>query len=79
MEWHEARVADLALEPASFDLALCFGASQAFGRFEQALAALAALVRPGGQVLMADPYWRKEPASDFLAFLISTASRDSHS
>ena len=75
-EWHEARVADLVLEPASFDLALCFGSSQAFGSFEQALAALAALVRPGGQVLMADPYWRKEPASDFLAFL--GASADVH-
>lgn len=69
LQWHEARAADVALEPASFDLALCFGSSHAFGRFEQALASLAALVRPGGQVLMADPYWRKEPAPDFLAFL----------
>ena len=76
MEWHEARATDVALEPASFDLALCFGSSQAFGRFEQALAALAALVRPGGQVLMADPYWRQEPAPDFLAFL--GASADTH-
>jgi SAM-dependent methyltransferase len=76
MEWHEARATDVALEPASFDLAICFGSSQAFGNFEQALAALAALVRPGGQVLMADPYWRKEPAAEFLAFL--GASADVH-
>jgi ubiquinone/menaquinone biosynthesis C-methylase UbiE len=76
MEWHEARASDVALEPASFDLALCFGSSQAFGRFEQALIALAALVRSGGQVFIADPYWRREPAPDFLAFL--GASADVH-
>jgi len=74
MEWHEAPVADLALEPASFDLAICLGSSHAFGNFAQALAALAALVRPGGQVLMADPYWRQEPAPDFLAFLKASAN-----
>ena len=73
-EWHEARAADLFLEPASFDLGLCFGSSHAFGNFEQALAALAALVRPGGQVFIADPYWRQEPAPDYLAFLGATAT-----
>lgn len=76
IEWHEARVADVALAPASFDLALCFGSSQAFGRFDEALIALAALVRPGGQVLIADPYWRKEPADEFLTVL--GASADVH-
>src|SRR4051812_5425799 len=59
MEWHEAHAADLVLEPASFDLALCLGSSHAFGTFEQALTALAALVRLGGKVLIADPYWRQ--------------------
>jgi ubiquinone/menaquinone biosynthesis C-methylase UbiE len=74
VEWHEARATDVALEPASFDAAFCFGSSQAFGNFEQALAALADLVRPGGQVLMADLYWRQEPAPDFLAFLGESAA-----
>jgi len=74
MQWHEACAADVALEPASFDLALCFGSSHAFGSFEQALAALAALVRPGGQVLIADPYWRQEPAAEYLAFLGASAA-----
>jgi SAM-dependent methyltransferase len=69
MEWHEARAADVTLEPASFDCALSFGASHAFGQFAEALAALAALVRPGGEIMIADPYWRIEPAEEFLAFL----------
>jgi ubiquinone/menaquinone biosynthesis C-methylase UbiE len=69
MQWHEARAADLVLEPASFDLALCVGSSHAFGNFAQALAALSALVRPGGQILIADPYWRQKPAADYLGFL----------
>ena len=74
MEWREACVADVGLEPASFDLALCFGSSQAFGNFTQALTALAVLVRPGGQVLIADSYWRKEPEADYLAFLKASAT-----
>src|SRR5438045_957088 len=69
MEWHEARVAEVELAPGSFDLALCLGSSHAFGSLPQALAALAALVAPGGQILIADPYWRKEPDPDYLAFL----------
>jgi ubiquinone/menaquinone biosynthesis C-methylase UbiE len=74
MEWCEARAGDLVLEPVSFDLALCVGSSHAFGSFAQALAALAALVRPGGEILIADPYWRQEPAADYLAFLGASAT-----
>lgn len=73
LEWHAARATDVPLEPASFDLVICLGSSQAFGRFEQALAAVAALVCPGGQVLMADPYWRVQPDPEFLAFLKTDA------
>jgi SAM-dependent methyltransferase len=74
MEFHEARVADVALEPASFDLALCIGSSHAYGTFAEALAALAGLVRPGGQVLIADLYWRQEPSPDYLALLGASAA-----
>src|SRR4051812_17943587 len=74
IEWHERPAADLELEPASFDLALCLGSSHAFGTFEQALTALTALVRPGGQILIADPYWRHEPAAGYLASLGATAT-----
>lgn len=73
MQWHETRAADAALEPDSFDLAICLGSSHAFGTFAQALTGLAALVRPGGQILMGDPYWRKEPAEEFLSLLGASA------
>ena len=73
-EWHDARIADVVVEPDSFDLAVCCGASQAFGTFAEALASLAALVRSGGQILIADPYWRQEPGAEYLAFLGADAS-----
>lgn len=73
LEWHEALAAEVLLEPASFDAAFGFGSSQAFGNFTQALAALAALVRSGGLVLIADSYWRHEPAAEFLTFLGASA------
>ncbi|HBJ86111.1 MAG TPA: methyltransferase type 11 [Verrucomicrobiales bacterium] len=69
VELHEARVADVALEPESFDVALCIGSTHAYGKFDQALTALSHLVRPGGQVLIADGYWKREPAAEYLAFL----------
>jgi SAM-dependent methyltransferase len=74
LEWHEAEAAVVTLKPGSFELALCFGASHAYGGFVQALAALGDLVRPGGQVLIADPYWRQTPAQGYLEFLGASAS-----
>jgi SAM-dependent methyltransferase len=52
--------------PASFDLACCVGASWTFGGHEATLRALAALVRPGGQVLVGEPFWRLEPEPEYI-------------
>lgn len=79
IHWHEARVGEVALEPGSFDAAICIGSTHAFGSFTQALHALAALVRPGGQLLLGDLYWKEEPASEYQAFLgIKTENHFSH-
>ncbi len=59
--------ADFRDEPASFDLACCLGASWTFAGHEGTLRALASFVRPGGQVLVGEPFWRREPNPDYLA------------
>jgi SAM-dependent methyltransferase len=60
--------------PASFDLAACVGASWIYGGLRRTLAALAAAVRPGGQVLVGEPFWRHEPDAEYLAW--ADMSRD---
>lgn len=52
---------DFVLEPGRYDAALCLGASFVWGGLEQTLAALARGVRPGGHVVVGEPYWREWP------------------
>ena len=58
--------ADYRAEPASFDLASCLGASWTFGGHQATLRALAATVRPGGKVLVGEPFWKREPTAEYL-------------
>jgi SAM-dependent methyltransferase len=58
--------ADYGGAPGSFDLACCLGASWTFGGHVETLRALAGLVRPGGQVLVGEPFWRHDPAPAYL-------------
>jgi hypothetical protein len=46
---------------------MCVGASWVFGGHRGTLRALARWVRPGGQVLVGEPYWRQPPAAEYLA------------
>jgi SAM-dependent methyltransferase len=59
--------ADYRADAASFDLACCVGASWTFGGHLGTLRALAAFVRPGGQVLVGEPHWRRPPEPAYLA------------
>jgi SAM-dependent methyltransferase len=52
--------------PESFDLACCIGASWIWEGHSQTLGALAKLVRPGGAILVGQPYWRKPPSPEHL-------------
>jgi SAM-dependent methyltransferase len=56
-----------ASPPDSVDLAMCVGASWVFGGHRGTLRALARWVRPGGQVLVGEPYWRQVPEPAYLA------------
>jgi SAM-dependent methyltransferase len=76
LELHEMRMKEFVAEPQSFDLAICVGAAQLFEDYRGALRALTHLVRPGGLILIGEPYWKREPSQDYLEVL--GASRDGY-
>ncbi|MBN1266540.1 MAG: class I SAM-dependent methyltransferase [Anaerolineales bacterium] len=53
-------------KPESFDLVACIGASWIYGGHEGTLKALNEMAAPGGWVVVGEPYWRHEPAAEFL-------------
>jgi SAM-dependent methyltransferase len=52
--------------PERFDLASCLGASWIFGGHANTLEALSRMVKPGGFVIVGEPYWLREPSEDYL-------------
>jgi cyclopropane fatty-acyl-phospholipid synthase-like methyltransferase len=60
------RLADASREtlPESYDAALCLGASFVWGGLAGTLDALEPVVRPGGHVVVGEPYWRRLPLPD---------------
>ncbi len=69
LAFHPVAMADYTAVPGSFDLACCLGATQAFGDLGSTLGALRALVRPGGQILIGEGYWRRPPGAGYLEVL----------
>jgi SAM-dependent methyltransferase len=53
-------------EPHSLDLASCIGASWIFGGYANTLDALIGMVKPGGWVIVGEPYWQQEPSIEYL-------------
>jgi SAM-dependent methyltransferase len=68
MEVLEMAGADYHPTPESFDVASCLGASWAFGGHRGTMQYLARAVRPGGVVVTGEPFWRKEPGDEYLAW-----------
>ena len=70
---------DFPLEPEAWDAALCLGATFVWDGLEDTLAALVPAVRPGGHVVVGEPYWRQSPSegTDHMGFvsLPETADR----
>jgi cyclopropane fatty-acyl-phospholipid synthase-like methyltransferase len=56
--------ATATFEPGSYDAALCLGASFVYGSLADTVEALAPAVRPGGHVVVGEPYWRQLPLPD---------------
>jgi len=66
IEIREQNGADFTADPASFDVVSCMGASWIFGGLSGTLAALARWTRPGGTVVMGEPFWKREPSAEHL-------------
>ena len=56
--------AAVAFEPEEYDAALCLGASFVFGSLADTVDALAPAVRPGGHVVVGEPYWKTLDLAD---------------
>ena len=48
------------------DLAMCIGASWIFDGYKNTLKALSSMTRPGGWVMVGEPFWRKSPPAVYL-------------
>jgi len=53
-------------KPHSFSLVSCIGASWVFGGHAPTLDALISMVKPGGWVIVGEPYWLQEPSEGYL-------------
>ena len=56
--------AQATFEPGTYDAALCLGASFVYGSLADIVEALAQAVRPGGHVVVGEPFWRRLPLPD---------------
>ena len=52
---------EFPLEPESWDVALCLGATFVWDDLDGTLSALVPAVRAGGHVVVGEPYWRRSP------------------
>lgn len=72
LEFRECDARSFEPGTRSFDLAVCLGACHIHGGFQSTLERLACFIRPGGQLLIGDGYWKQEPAQEYLAALETT-------
>jgi SAM-dependent methyltransferase len=61
-ELGDASEADLAAD--AYDVAMCLGASFVWGSLAGTLDALEPVARPGGHVVVGEPFWRRLPLPD---------------
>jgi SAM-dependent methyltransferase len=52
---------EFPLEPEAWDTALCLGATFVWDDLDGTLSALVPTVRPGGHIVVGEPYWRRSP------------------
>jgi SAM-dependent methyltransferase len=61
VEIHTGDAKEFPVDPESYDVALCLGASFVWGAIADASAALLPAVKHGGFVAIGEPYWRSPP------------------
>jgi SAM-dependent methyltransferase len=77
VEIFESDGRNFPLEPGAWDAALCLGATFVWDDLDGTLSALVPAVRPGGHVVVGEPYWRIEPTGDGMGYvsLVETAAK----
>ena len=70
----EANGSEYCGKPSSFDATSCLGASWIWGGLEGTLRALSSWAKPGGLVVVGEPFWRSAPSRDHLEAAELTAS-----
>jgi SAM-dependent methyltransferase len=76
----EANGSEYSGEPASFDAAVCLGASWIWSGLEGTLRALSSWAKPGGLVVVGEPFWRTSPTMAHLeAADLTESSFSTHS
>jgi cyclopropane fatty-acyl-phospholipid synthase-like methyltransferase len=72
-EFQAIDVNQFEADPGAFDLAICIGSTHAFGlgesAYPNAIKRLTQLVRPGGQILLGETYWKQPPAAEYLQLI----------
>ena len=58
----------------AYDLLVCLGSTHAFGGLSAACEAAAAIVRPGGHILVGEGFWSQDPEPAYLEAIGGTAS-----
>ncbi|NQW20060.1 MAG: class I SAM-dependent methyltransferase [Chloroflexi bacterium] len=66
VEFVEGDGAKYNVEPNSFDLAMCLGATGVWGGYRGAIEALKKTVKPTGLIVLGEPYKLKEPESGYI-------------
>jgi precorrin-6B methylase 2 len=61
IEIMESDGTEFPLEPEAWDTALCLGATFVWDDLDGTLSALVPTVRPGGHVVVGEPFWRRSP------------------
>jgi len=70
LELAESEVSKMSFAPGSFDAALCVGATRAvYGGYAATVKSLAALVKPGGKVVVGEHFWMRKPDVAYLKAL----------
>ena len=72
-EFQNIDAISISLEVESVDVAICIGSTHAFGEgqeaYPKALKQLSQYVKPGGQLLIGEGFWQKDPDPEYLALL----------
>ena len=63
----ESDGAEYDIEPGSFDMAMCIGATWVWGGYRGTIAALKNVVVPGGLIAIGEPFKMNEPSKDYVA------------